>query len=285
VRSAARSALARRPAKNDKEPRRSVLGVEAVGVEYSEWAPHYRGIAAQFAFPFEAEEAAAYELIGLLPVEAREAPAERLRSRIDGRTAIVVGYAPGAGAPPLGRLPAEPRRPVLIAADGAADRCLQAEIVPDVVVTDLDGPVPAEVTANVRGALVVIHAHGDNRPRLRTWVPQFPGALAGSWAGSPRAGLINFGGFTDGDRAVFLAEALGAERILLFGFAFDRVEESDPALAERKRAKLRRGRELIDLVARRGRCPIVRWGADGAQEPWAPQEATGADVPSGPSTQ
>ena len=254
-------------------------------MEYAEWAPQYRRIAAEFAFPFAGEEAAAFELVGLLPPEAREAAGERLRARLDGRTAIVVGLAPGGGAPRLDRLPPEPRRPAILAADGAAERCLRAEIVPDVVVTDLDGPVPAEVTSNARGALLLVHAHGDNRSRLREWVPEFPGPLAGSWAGPPRHGLVDFGGFTDGDRAVFLAEALGATRILLVGFEFDRVDEPDPILASRKRAKLAWARRLVDLLAQRGRCPILTWPAEGPPVPYAPQAPTGEELPSGPSTQ
>jgi hypothetical protein len=252
-------------------------------VEYSSWAPLYRRIAEEFAFPFEAEEASANLLLGLLPREALDAPSERLRSRLAGRDAVVVGLAPGIGAPPIGKLAPSGRRAAIVAADGAADRCLRGGLVPDVIVTDLDGPVAAEASANARGALVVVHAHGDNRPQLRTWVPQFPGSLVGSWAGAPRGGLVNFGGFTDGDRAVYLAEAMGAERLLLFGFDFERVEEIDPMERARKSAKLGWARKSIDHLAAHSRVPIYLWRADGAQSPW--QLLNFAEVPSGPSTQ
>lgn len=236
-------------------------------MRYPAWAPYYRRIAADFNFPFEAEEAAALQLLGLLGPEGRESPEERLRSRIRDRTAVVVGLAPGLGAPPIARLAPSPRRPAIIAADGATDRCLRGGIVPDIVVTDLDGPVPAEVTANARGALVLIHAHGDNRPALREWVPQFPGATAGSWAGPPREGLVNYGGFTDGDRAAYLAEALGATEVLLYGFDFERVEEPRAELEVRKRSKLVWARELLELLAASTSVPILWWGADGTKRP------------------
>lgn len=252
-------------------------------MEYAEWAPYYRRIATEFAFPFGAEEASALELLRLLSESAREGASERLRARLADRDAVVVGLAPGSAAPPLHRLPPSDRRPALLAADGAAERCLAAGVVPDVVVTDLDGPVASEVAANARGALVLVHAHGDNRPALREWVPQFPGALAGSWAGAPRAGLVDFGGFTDGDRAAFLAEAMGARRILLFGFDFERTEEPDAVATERKRAKLRWARELLGLLARRGRVPMFWWRPDGSQVPVHEGEASGE--PTGPSTQ
>ncbi len=157
---------------------------------------------------------------------------------------------------------------MLIAADGAAERCLTAGLVPAVVVTDLDGPVPSEVTANLRGSLVLVHAHGDNVPALERWVPEFPGELAGSWAGPPRPALLNVGGFTDGDRAAYLAEAVGARRILLWGFDFESVEEPDGPTRTRKLAKLACARRLLDELAAEGSVPMLRWARDGSIAPY-----------------
>jgi 2-amino-4-hydroxy-6-hydroxymethyldihydropteridine diphosphokinase len=232
-------------------------------MRYTDWAPQYRAIADEFSFPFAAEEEAADELIERLGEPGLEAPEERLRARLAGRTVVVVGLAPGLGAPPIARLAPGPTRPAIMAADGATDRCLRAGIVPDVITTDLDGPVPAEITANARGALVLIHAHGDNRAALREWVPQFPGAIAGSWAGPPRDGLANYGGFTDGDRAAFVAEAVGAEQILLFGFDFERAEGSDAEETARKLAKLRWAHRLLEFLAASTRVPMYWWAGDG----------------------
>jgi uncharacterized Rossmann fold enzyme len=250
-------------------------------VEYSRWAPLYRQIAAEFGFPFESEEAAAAELRALLPPEAFEAPIDRLGARIRDREVIVVGLAPGAGSPPLEKLGHAEATRAIVAADGAASICLSAGIVPEVIVTDLDGPVPAEVSANARGAFVVVHAHGDNRPALAEWVPQFPGPITGSWAGPPTEELVNFGGFTDGDRAVFLAEALGARRILLFGFDFEEVSQPDPG--GRKLRKLAWARRVIDLLARESSVPIAWLRGDGSQRPVHVFE--GVEEPTGPSIQ
>lgn len=249
-------------------------------MEYTRWVPEYRHIAEEFGFPFESEEAAALELTALLPPEARESPTERLRGRLQGREVIVVGLAPASGAPPIEKLGRAEHPRAVVAADGAAQVCLDAGIVPEVIVTDLDGPVAAEVSANARGALVLVHAHGDNRPAIAEWVPQFPGPLAGSWAGPPREELVNFGGFTDGDRAVYLAEAVGAGRILLFGFDFEDVRDPD---AVRKRRKLVWARRSIDRLARGSHTPMVWLRGDGSQLPWQVLDAT-AD-PTGPSTQ
>ena len=241
-------------------------------MEYNAWAPHYDRIRSEFGFPFENEEAAAALLESLLPSSEHGDPLPRIRHRLEGREVVVAGLAPAAGPPPMWRRPAGARPSAIVAADGATSACLAAGIVPDVIVTDLDGPIPSEITANRKGSLVVVHAHGDNRAALREWVPQFPGEIVGSWAGPPRGALLNVGGFTDGDRAAFLAAHAGATRVLLWGFDFDRVEETDPARRVRKLSKLRWARDLLTELAAEGPVPILSWNADGSLVPYGPDK-------------
>jgi hypothetical protein len=233
-------------------------------VRYELWKPRYEEIRAAFGYPFEREEAAAAALRRALPPAARVDPLGRLRRRLDGREVVVVGLAPGAGPPPVWRLPVSGPTPAIVAADGAARPCLEAGMVPNVIATDLDGPVPAEVEANGRGALVVVHAHGDNAAAVERWVPEFPGELAGSWAGPPGDGLLDVGGFTDGDRAAYLAEEAGAGRILLWGFDPASVDEPDASLREMKRRKLAWALTLLEDLAREGRSPLFWWRRDGS---------------------
>jgi 2-amino-4-hydroxy-6-hydroxymethyldihydropteridine diphosphokinase len=237
-------------------------------VRYERWAPQYERIRTEFGFPFAAEEAAFRRLKELLPPPAREDALGRIGARLRGRDAIVVGLGPNAGPPPVWRLPAADRAPALIAADGATATCLAAGLVPEVVTTDLDGPIPAEVAANRRGSLVVVHAHGDNGTAVEEWVPQFPGPLAGSWAGPPQDGILDVGGFTDGDRGAYLADEVGAARILLWGFDFHSVEEVDPVARARKRAKLTWAERLLGTLAAEGSTPLFRWRRDGVLEPY-----------------
>ncbi len=239
-------------------------------MQYSGWAPQYERIRAEFQFDPTQEEAAAELLESLLPDPGPDGPLGKARSRLEGREAIVVGNAPQAGPPPLWRRPAGSAAVALIAADGATEACLAAGLVPSVIVTDLDGPVASEVTANRRGSLVVVHAHGDNLPAVREWVPQFPGEIVGSWSGPPRGRLLDVGGFTDGDRAAFLAEHVGAHRIVLWGFDFGKVDEPTPEARARKLAKLAWARRALDLLARQGRAPIGLWGRDGSEAPYEP---------------
>ena len=218
-------------------------------MEYSHWAPVYERIRADLGFSWERELASARRLAEWLPAGSASEALARLRHRLADRDVVVVGLAPRAGAPPVWRLPPGDRPAGLVAADGAAARCLDAALVPDVVVTDLDGPVPSEITAQSRGALVVVHAHGDNRPALDRWLPEFRrDSTMGTWSGPPDPPLLDFGGFTDGDRAAYLAEAAGARRVLLWGFDFGSVDDAEPDPV-RKRRKLRWAQVALDHLA------------------------------------
>ena len=108
---------------------------------------------------------------------------------------------------------------VLVSADGATTALIEERIAPDIVATDLDGNIDDILIANIRGANVVIHAHGDNIENIASFTPFFDNIL-GTTQAQPIGNLYNFGGFTDGDRALFLAVALGASEIILAGMDF-----------------------------------------------------------------
>ena len=237
-------------------------------MEYRSWAPHYERIRAEFGFVFAREEVAAARLESLLPEGHGTDPLPRLGALLRAKEGVVGGLAPEAGPPPLWRRSAREAPVAVVCADGAAAACLEGGLVPTVIVTDLDGPVPSEVSANGRGSVVVVHAHGDNVPALEEWVPQFPGEVAGSWAGPPRGALLDVGGFTDGDRGAYLAEHCGARRVLLWGFDFDRVNAPEGPKRTRKLAKLACARRSLEFLAARTKVPILFWQRDGSLEPY-----------------
>lgn len=243
-------------------------------MRYDEWAPVYESIRAEFGFDLAAERRAADRLVALAPDIDAATSLTRARARIEGRDAVIVGLAPSAGPPPLWRLPPGGRRPAILAADGATQACLTAGLVPDLVVTDLDGPVASEVAAQARGSLVVVHAHGDNLAALERWVPQLRGDLAGSWAGPPTAALFDVGGFTDGDRAAYLAAECGARRVLLWGFDFTHAAEADPRSHERKLAKLQWAARSLGWLVTHDGAPLYRWTRDGAVAAYPPGPAS-----------
>lgn len=110
----------------------------------------------------------------------------------------------------------------LIAADGATTALLEEGIVPDIVVTDLDGRMNDIINANQQGALMVVHAHGNNREQVEKYTPKLVNIM-GTTQSKPLSHVYNFGGFTDGDRCVFLAMALGAQVIILSGMDFGKI--------------------------------------------------------------
>lgn len=161
---------------------------------------------------------------------------------------------------------------VLVSADGATTAVLQiAKAVPRIVVTDLDGRIRDLLQADGAGAVMVVHGHGDNISKLEEYVPKLVNKI-GTTQVEPRPNVYNFGGFTDGDRAVFLAVEMGARLIVLAGMDFGqevgKYSKAKPGSMSVKRMKLKIGKELLEWLATRTSIPLydvtgrgegVRW--------------------------
>jgi uncharacterized Rossmann fold enzyme len=193
-------------------------------------------------------------------------PVEKL---IKGKTVFVFGCGPSlymdvANLKNMNLLPES----VLVAADGAAKALLENGVVPEVCVTDLDGDEKALIEAGKRGCVMVIHAHGDNIPKIRRLVPKLLGKKLGTTQVKPRDKIKNFGGFTDGDRAVHLAVRFKAKRIVLFGMDFEEKIGSYSGKTKKATMKVRKltvGKKLLEELAGKTRIPILnatRTGAD-----------------------
>ena len=98
-----------------------------------------------------------------------------------------------------------------------------------------------------RKSIFVVHAHGDNIEKLRM-VKKFKNCI-GTTQTEPFNKIQNFGGFTDGDRGVFLASHFNAKKIILFGMdfgtrigKFSNTKKSDRKI---KLKKLKIGEELL----------------------------------------
>ncbi|HLH85824.1 MAG TPA: 6-hydroxymethylpterin diphosphokinase MptE-like protein [Thermoplasmataceae archaeon] len=136
---------------------------------------------------------------------------------------------------------------VIIVADSALPRVLDAGLFPHIIVTDLDGDPEGAVECSRKGAVIVVHAHGDNVNLLRQYVPILSGSIVGSTQNYPLKNIYNFFGFTDGDRAAFLANFLNASSITLRGFDFQNARSGHES-AERKRQKLKWAEYLLSLL-------------------------------------
>jgi hypothetical protein len=204
------------------------------------WEPQYRAILEDFGFSRSRDEEAAELLRELL--QGRENSLLAAEALLSGRRAVVCGNAPCLSRELEDMRDAEMDNAVFLAADGATVSLLDHGILPAIVVTDLDGPFPAILKANQMGCTVVVHAHGDNLEALKRYVPLLD-MVIGTAQCRPPEGLYNFGGFTDGDRAVFLAREMGAASIELVGFDFE-----DQSVTPRKKKKLAWAKKLIDLA-------------------------------------
>ncbi len=146
---------------------------------------------------------------------------------------------------------------VVLAADGATTALLKHGIVPDIVVTDLDGNTDDLIRAHVEGSIIVVHAHGDNINQLKNNIPLMFKNVLPTTQIEPFGCLYNFGGFTDGDRAVFLSSSAGVRAIVLAGMDLGEeigpyskpISALTPKLLTMKKKKLKIARALLEWLA------------------------------------
>jgi uncharacterized Rossmann fold enzyme len=209
-------------------------------MQFAIWEPIYQQILEDFGFSRKGDEEAAELLAHLLSGRPSMLPAAKALAA--GKMAVICGNAPTLHKDLEIWQEDQESDAVILAADGATTTLMQRGILPHIVVTDLDGPFQDILAANERGCIVAVHAHGDNLDALAKYVPKLE-RIIGTVQCRPLAGLYNFGGFTDGDRCVFLARALGAASIMLLGFDYD-----DESVTPRKRKKLSWAKRLIELA-------------------------------------
>lgn len=159
-----------------------------------------------------------------------------------------------------GAIEAEAEVVVIIAADGASELCLDLGIIPDFVVTDLDGDLESLINADKKGSVMVIHAHGDNIDKISELVPRFRNVIGTSQL-FPLRNIFNFGGFTDGDRCLFLADHYLAKEILLIGMDFNSkvgyFSKKKVSNLDFKKRKLSIGKFLIEMLSRKSNSTLV----------------------------
>lgn len=190
-------------------------------MDFTTWKPVYESILHDFGFSQSDDENAAALLDSLLQKQMVVRSLNVVCSLLKHKHIIVCGAGPSLESSLITHRFMFGKA-VCIAADGATSALLKYDIIPDVIVTDLDGNVEDQIEANAKGSLAIIHAHGDNQLSLKQYVSQFTGHLVGTTQSNPKlySSLYNFGGFTDGDRAVFLADHCKAQKISLIGFDF-----------------------------------------------------------------
>jgi len=137
----------------------------------------------------------------------------------------------------------------LIVADGALRACLQRDIIPELIISDLDGYIPDIIWATQNGSKIIIHAHGDNISRVHQYLAKLnPICMTSTY---PSDSTFCWGGFTDGDRATMMSLSLGCTSIKLLGFDFNKVGSFSGEYSPRKMEKLVWAQRIIDECKRR----------------------------------
>ncbi|WP_435065713.1 6-hydroxymethylpterin diphosphokinase MptE-like protein [Halobaculum sp. EA56] len=206
-------------------------------MDFDDWEPVYEAILADFGFDRAADEAVRDR------AAAHAEPFDLDRLDCAGETVAVAGAGPSLEAD--AGLARDADR--VFAASTATDRLASLGVTVDAMVTDLDKNPGSGLARTERGAVVVAHAHGDNGALVDEWLPRYDAAhtLVTTQA-APVDAVRNYGGFTDGDRAAFLADHCGAERLAFPGWDLD-----DPAVDGVKARKLEWAERLLHLLERR----------------------------------
>ncbi|MHC3439915.1 6-hydroxymethylpterin diphosphokinase MptE-like protein [Natrialbaceae archaeon A-gly3] len=211
-------------------------------MDFPTWEPVYESILAGFGFDRTDDERARDVLASITePFEKTHLEAAR------GSTVAVAGGGPSLNSG--GDLERAREADCVFAASTAADVLEDHGIGVDCMVTDLDKNPETVVRLTDRGAPVAVHAHGDNIPAVREIVPDCTDEyVLGTTQAAPRGPVVNVGGFTDGDRAAFLADHAGAASLEFVGWDLD-----DPTVGSMKAKKLEWAERLLYwLECRRG---------------------------------
>ena len=220
--------------------------IKAANLSYmtiSGWGEKYVRILHEFGYDKKDDIESARKLNVIL----KKSSTKKLKQLINKKTIFVIGAGPSllSSIPYLKKYHA-----TKIVADGATQALIENKIVPEIVVTDLDGNIDALRKA-ARKCIIIAHAHGNNQDKLHL-VSEFANCF-GTTESKSFGRIHNFGGFTDGDRSVFLANHFGAKKIILFGMDFGSKigKYSKAKIIDRKTKlkKLKHGKKLLEWLS------------------------------------
>jgi hypothetical protein len=200
-------------------------------MDFREWEPLYEEILSDMGYDRGSDENSVRILKAVTmgsDLQSGDDAAERL-----GHTVTIVGNATCL-EDDIARKGIEG---TILCAGSAVGRLMSTGYTPDMVFTDLDGDIGPQIDASSKGAYTFIHAHGDNQDLIVRYAPLFKGPVVLTTQAEPEYTVFNYGGFTDGDRAVCFAAHYGVRDIRLLGFDFEHPmpkEGSDPAVKKHK---------------------------------------------------
>ena len=212
------------------------------------WESKYREILKDFGYSGKKDTQSCKLLDSLLPKKTRIA---EIKDLIEKKPVFVVGAGPSL--PSSISILKKHKKITKIVADGATKAIIENGLKPDIVVTDLDGDIKSLKKAGRTNTMMIVHAHGDNAEKIHL-VKDFKNCI-GTTQTKPVGKVHNFGGFTDGDRCVFLANHFKAKKIILLGMDFGtrigKYSKTRVISRTTKIKKLRRGKKLLEWLAQK----------------------------------
>jgi uncharacterized Rossmann fold enzyme len=170
-----------------------------------------------------------------------------IRKRIEDKDLILVG----AGLQKDTDIPSSN----VIVADGALRACLEQNIIPSLIVTDLDGYIPDILWARKQGSEIILHAHGDNIARVFQYLSDInPNCITTTY---PSVSSNCWGGFTDGDRALMMSLSLNCNTIKMIGFDYNIIGNYSGDYSPRKLEKLRWAQKIIETCMEKSNKVLV----------------------------
>ena len=217
------------------------------------WKTKFNEIRKEFGYSEKEDLISAKKLNLLLK---RKNSKKQFENIIKGKTVFIIGAGPSLSKS-LKHIK-KSKNIIKIVADGAVRALLEKNIKPDILVTDLDGDLESIRKIGKTQIPIVVHAHGDNSEKLE--IVKNIANVTGTTQTKKFGKLENFGGFTDGDRCVFLAEYFNASKIVLIGMDFGQKigKYSKLKVTNRKTKikKLKFGKRIIEWFATKSKAEL-----------------------------
>ena len=181
---------------------------------------------------------------------------KELQNMIEEKTVFVIGAGPSLSKSL--RYIKKCKNVTKIVADGAVKALLEKNIKPDILVTDLDGDLDSIKKIGQTKIPIIVHAHGNNYHKIE--IVKELSNVVGSTQTKKFEKMENFGGFTDGDRCIFLAEYFNARKIVLIGMDFGQEigKYSKHKIINRKMKikKLKVGKRITEWIGTKSKADL-----------------------------
>ena len=217
------------------------------------WKTQFKEIRKEFGYLEKDDLISARKLDSLLK---RKNSKRQFQDMIQGKTVFIIGAGPSLTKSL--KYIKKSKNVTKIVADGAVRALLEKNIKPNILVTDLDGDLKSIEKIGKTRIPIIVHADGDNYEKLE--IVKKLKNVVGSTQTRKIGKIENFGGFTDGDRCVFLAEYFNASKIVLIGMDFGQKigKYSKHRIVDRKIKikKLKFGKKIVEWIGTKSKADL-----------------------------